>query len=122
MRIDKNTLEDWNNRWVTLVTIELINAGCDGTEIRIHEWVYKDTYRGISIENSDITAYVSDSNKSIFENAILTKVKGKWLLKSEEVLTHCGCGKSFSLKSGNLRADKIKLLKSKLSKRPKHML
>jgi hypothetical protein len=40
-------------------------------------------------------------------------------MKSDDVLTRCGCGKSFGIKTGDSKIDKIKLLKAKLSKNKK---
>lgn len=51
---------------------------------------------------------------------MLTLANGKWIFtQKDNILTRCGCGKSFSFKSGNEAKDKITLLKAKL-KQYKH--
>lgn len=55
------------------------------------------------------------------DGSIITLVGEKWILgKNESILTRCGCGKSFSFKSGNEAKDKIAILKAKLRKKPAH--
>lgn len=42
------------------------------------------------------------------------------LTNPQKVLTRCGCGKSFSFKSGNEAKDKISLLRKKLKQKTTH--
>lgn len=54
------------------------------------------------------------------DNGTLTLAGEKWIFSQKDsILTRCGCGKSFSFKSGNDAQDKITLLKAKL-KQYKH--
>jgi len=76
----------------------------------------------IQIQDSDILCYANPERIKILEGAFITGVNGKWILKSNSILTRCGCSKSFSIRSGNPIKDKIQLLKSKLSKKPKHKI
>ena len=48
--------------------------------------------------------------------AYITHTGKKWIMKSDSVLTRCGCGRSFGIATGDSKIDKIRLLKSKLAK------
>lgn len=55
------------------------------------------------------------------DGSSITLVGTKWILgQNENILTRCGCGKSFSFRSGNEAKDKIAILKAKLRKKPAH--
>jgi hypothetical protein len=66
---------------------------------------------------SDIEIHVHSEYIALLDHAVISFALGKWILKSDDILTRCGCGTSFSLKTGNIRIDKLRLLKSKLSKK-----
>jgi hypothetical protein len=120
LQISKHILDDWNTRWVTRVSLELVEKGCEGTTLLVHEDQIPEGTAPLSYLLSGIEIYTKQEHISLFDHAVISSALGKWILKSEDVLTRCGCGKSFSLKTGNIRADKIRLLKSKLAKKQHH--
>ena len=116
LQFDPKTYHDWKNRDIKNISIELIASGCEGTSIKIHENIILDWY--ISVDHIDTThtsLYVSRENEKVLWDAYITHTGAKWILKSESILTRCGCGKSFWLKTGDSKIDKIRLLKSKLA-------
>ena len=60
---------------------------------------------------------MDEDTLKILDTAFVTFTNGKWILSSGNILTHCGCGKSFQAKTGDQKIDKIRLLRSKLEKR-----
>ena len=121
IQFDKNTLDRWEENDIKNISLEFISSGCEWTELRVHENSILPKYE--YIENSGgFDFYTRKENTEQCKNLIVTSVKGKWIVKSEAILSHCGCGKSFSLKTGDAKFDKIRLLKSKLAKKPKHEL
>ena len=46
-------------------------------------------------ELHNISIYTKEQDRKILENAYITFTGEKWILKSDEILTRCGCGKSF---------------------------
>lgn len=109
----------WKEKNLSCVSLEFVSKGCEGTTIVVHEDIQSDWYI-LLFEESGIAIYADPEKQSLLENATLSQGGEKWILAHEDILTRCGCGKSFSLKSGNIREDKIKLLKSKLAKKWAH--
>lgn len=66
-----------------------------------------------------VNIYAEGKFQDILKDTYITFTGSKWIMKSEKILTRCGCGKSFGLKTGNSSLDKIKLLKSKIAKSKK---
>ncbi len=121
IQFDKNTITHWEENNIHNISLEFISSWCEWTELRVHENQILSWY--VSVERSGSFAfYTQKQNVEHCKTLIVTSVKGKWIVRSEAVLSHCGCGKSFSLKTGNAKFDKIRLLKSKLAKKPKHEL
>ncbi len=113
---DPQTYLDWNEKAITRVSIEFISSGCEGTSIKIHEDIILDWYIPFDIHNSSVTLYADATYQETIENAYITNIRSNWILKSESIITRCGCWKSFGIKSGDLKIDNIRILKSKLSK------
>ncbi len=121
IQFDKNTLDRWEENNIYTISLEFISAWCEWTELRVHENIILPEYE--FVENSGkFVFYTQKQNLEQCKTLTITLVKGKWIVKSEAILSHCGCGKSFSLKTGDAKFDKIRLLKSKLTKKPKHEL
>lgn len=113
---DPKTYLDWEKRNITKISIEFISSGCEGTSIKIHENVILDWYIPYHIDERGIIIYNDSLSQEILKNAYITRVWSNWILKSESILTKCSCWKSFGIKTGNLKIDNIRILKSKLSK------
>ncbi len=114
LKFDPQTTTDWQTRNIENISIEFISSGCEGTSIKIHENMILDSY--LSLDTGiKTTIYIDTNHKETLENAYITHTGGKWIMKSESVLTRCGCGKSFGIKTGDSKIDKIRLLKSKLA-------
>jgi Fe-S cluster assembly iron-binding protein IscA len=114
LKFDPITLADWKSRNIHTISIEFVASGCEGTSIVIHEDTVLPGYT--PMEHVDISVYTPSTQVSVLQDAYITKTGKKWIMKSESVLTRCGCGRSFGIATGDSRTDKIRLLKSKLSK------
>ncbi len=122
LQFDPNTLQEWQQKKITHISIEFVSAWCDGTEIRIHEERWTDGFISFPIAHTDIIWYSDTLYKVILDWAYISQVKWKWILKSDAILTRCWCSKSFSLKSDNPLKDKVKFIKSQLTQKTKHSL
>lgn len=114
LKFDPLTIQDWKTRNIEDVSIEFIASGCEGTSIKIHESVILDGYAPLDI-GSGMAIFIETKYQETLESAYITHTGVKWIMKSESVLTRCGCGKSFGIKTGDNKIDKIRLLKSKLA-------
>ena len=68
----------------------------------------------ISERSDGVTFHFFSEEKAFFENSRITRAKNKWILKNEHINTRCGCGSSFSRKTGNPIHDKIAQMKEKI--------
>jgi hypothetical protein len=118
LKFDPQTILDWKARNIELISVEFTQAGCEGTSIWIRENVILNDFSNLDNEYW-ILIYCDSNKKEILNNAYITHTGVKWIMKSDDVLTRCGCGKSFGIKTGDSKIDKIKLLKAKLSKNKK---
>jgi hypothetical protein len=59
------------------------------------------------IEQEGIKISLMQSTLPYLDGSMITWTGKKWILTSEKINTRCGCGSSFSLKSGNAIQDKI---------------
>lgn len=98
-KFDPASLNDWKNRGITNVTVELFSSGCAGTKVRVLEGMPSEVTGWIAIQSASITMHMRESEYPKFENARLTRVNGKWILASEQVKSRCGCGSSFSFET-----------------------
>ncbi|MDD2694061.1 MAG: hypothetical protein PHY14_03950 [Candidatus Gracilibacteria bacterium] len=114
LHFDKNTLERWNISNIKDITCVLENGGCEGMKLNVREGIAEGDF-SIAIDGSEIRCSIEKDSLPTFEDAYITHTpEGNWILSSKNILTRCGCGKSFQTKSGDPKIDKIKLLKSKL--------
>lgn len=113
---DPKTYLDWEKRNISRISIEFISSGCEGTSIKIHENTLLNWYIPFDWENKKIVIYIDSHFQETLKNAYITRVWSNWILKSESILTRCNCWKSFGIKTGNLKIDSLRILKSKLSK------
>ncbi len=116
LKFDPITLADWQSRNIRSISLEFIPSGCEGTSIAIHENTILPSYVPIANSSLDIVVYIALWTESTLSEAYITRTGSKWIMKSEDVLTRCGCGKSFGIATGDSKIDKIRLLKSKLAK------
>ncbi|MBC7498526.1 hypothetical protein H7170_02670 [Candidatus Gracilibacteria bacterium] len=115
LKFDPITLADWQSRHIGSISIEFIPSGCEGTSIAIHENMILPGY--VTLPNSsDILTYTLPDSVLTLREAYITHTGKKWIMKSDSVLTRCGCGRSFGIATGDSKIDKIRLLKSKLAK------
>jgi hypothetical protein len=108
VQFDKNTLRDWKNRGILDITLSLVDGGCAGSRVSVIEG---STEVSSQEKIEDINIHYADSEKSLFKSAIISQVRNKWILKSQDINTRCGCGSSFSLKTDNPIQDKIARMK-----------
>ena len=114
LKFDPQTLQSWKEKNIEFISIEFIPSGCEWTSIKIHENIILEEYQ--KIESLSIDIYASSLYHETLSTAYITHTGNKWIMKSESVLTRCGCGKSFGIKTWDPKIDKIRLLKSKLAK------
>ncbi len=116
IRFDRETLKKWQESGVTDIRCEFIPKGCEGTTLIVSEWTWE-WYELIEIQDSPLQCHIDKASREVLNGSFVTHTRGKWILSSDNVLAHCGCGKSFQAKTGNPKIDKIRLLRSKLEKR-----
>ena len=116
LKFDPITLTDWQSRNIRSISLEFITSGCEGTSIVIHESTILTSYIPIPNGSLDVVVYMLPGGESTLTDAYITHTGKKWIMKSESVLTRCGCGKSFGIATGDNKIDKIRLLRSKLAK------
>ena len=117
LQFDPETCRNWQQTNITRVSIEFASTGCEGTSVKVHEDVILDGYKLVCHINAGTAIYSKKSSMHLLENAYITHTGNKWIMKSESILTRCGCGKSFGIKTGDPKIDKIRLLKSQLAKK-----
>ena len=61
-----------------------------------------------------VSFHFFSEQKAFFENSRITRAKNKWILANERINTRCGCGSSFSRKTGNPIHDRIAQMKEKI--------
>lgn len=67
-----------------------------------------------SLNQNSITFHTRSFEADFFENIRITRSGSKWIVSWDAVNTHCGCGSSFSRKSGNTIQDKITRMKERI--------
>ncbi len=126
MNIDKQTLTDFKQNWVSHIKLYFYNAWCSGTKLDIEKnpntkWLLRLT----EIDWIEIFCNLIDKDK--FENCSITrtisadhtwKEKIRYIYKSEKVKDRCGCWSSFSFGEKKLKIDleKFKDLKKNFAK------
>ncbi len=118
IKFDPRTILDWKTRNIESISIEFIPTGCEGTSISIHENIILNNFSKLDNEYW-ILMYCDSSKKELLNNVYITHTGVKWIMKSDAILTRCGCGKSFGIATWDSKIDKIRLLKSKLSNNKK---
>lgn len=116
LKFDPQTYSSWESRNIENISIEFISSWCEGTSIVIHENNILENYIPLQTIGTTTNIYIESTHQKILETAYITHTGEKWIMKSESILTRCWCGKSFGIKTGDNKIDKLKLLKSKLSK------
>ncbi len=118
---DPNTSKQFNTQKEDIF-VSVIQDGCSGNSLRIGKY---EKYENSEFEkiasnlDKSVQVFSLPKHKKLLENSRITKVGQKWILKSENILSRCGCAKSFSVKSENERDNKIALLREKLRKAKK---
>lgn len=102
------------------IVIEIINRWCDGKSINIQE-VMPDNKDNLTIIQHNLWEHISVWIKTDDINKItwwfISLVNDKYIFSNkDQILTRCGCWKSFSFKTGNEMQDKIQILRKKLKK------
>lgn len=116
IQFDKKTIEQWKNDNVESISIKVFSSGCAWKLINIDINTMQAWY--VLIENNaHIRVYVDPKNTWLFDSCNISRVWARWIVSSEDILHHCGCGKSFWLKTGDKKHDTLELLKAKLRKK-----
>ena len=120
LSFDQKTLTDWKNRNIQNIFCYLISAGCAGNKVAIDEENFsKEGLKSYQIYEG-ITLFFRPIEVSIFENARITHVGGKWIFASNKTNGHCWCGSSFQVSTGIADKDKLAKLKLLMKNKNKH--
>jgi hypothetical protein len=106
MIFDPHTIRDWETRGITDVSCFLIERGCAWEKVSVIEGIQSDMDDNSMSQNS-ITFHTRAIEMEFFSDIRITHAGAKWIVSWETVNTHCGCGSSFSRKTGNALQDKI---------------
>ena len=113
MIFDSRTISDWQTRGITDVSCFLIARGCAGEKVQVIEGIEADMDNSESNKHG-ITFHTRASESTFFQGIRITYVWQKWIVSWDNVNTHCGCGSSFSRKSGNPIQDKVARMKERM--------
>jgi hypothetical protein len=80
MKIDRNTILDYKNRAILHISCFLIHSGCAGEKVSVLEFQNPDMDDVIDIDG--VFVHIRKDERSFFEEAILTKIQGKWIIQS----------------------------------------
>ena len=102
------------------IIIQIINKWCDGKSIEILDEVPKKTKEYTSLEHNfgyNINVWILKNDVTKIDGGFISLVENKYIFShKDQILTRCGCGKSFSFKTWNDMQDKIQILRKKLKK------
>ncbi|MDQ7009808.1 MAG: hypothetical protein Q9M94_05945 [Candidatus Gracilibacteria bacterium] len=139
IKLDKNSILDFENRKVGKIKIFFYDSGCSGTKVDISEdFVVDENLELISFlpfskgvpEGGEIKAsegidvYVYKREKEKFEDCNITKTitadhtgkeKVRYIFSSNKIKDRCGCGSSFSFDKKVPKFDLNKLKDLKLN-------
>ncbi len=133
LKIDKKTIQQFQDKKVEKLLVFFYEAGCSGTKVNIStEFEISDDLHYCvdltAVENTPgIPVYVKNEEKEKFEWAIITrsvkadhtgKEKIRYIFSNPKVLDRCGCGSSFSFekKVPKIDLEKLRLLKGRFRK------
>lgn len=136
IKLDKNTIKFFRNKWSKDILIHFYEAWCSGTKLditddfEINDSIIKLKFlplpKGVP-EGRGIMIYVKKSDKEKLENSSITRVvksdhtwkeKVRYIYSSEKVVDRCGCGSSFNFsekKKPKINLDKLRNLKNKFN-------
>lgn len=109
IRFDPKTFASWKEKHVYSIAISITNTGCAWHKIQIEEEL--NPHMDHIIKQDDLTISLMQEHLSLLEWSLVTWTGKKWILTSNKINTRCGCGSSFSIKSGNDIQDKITQMK-----------
>lgn len=108
----------------TNLYVSILKKWCNGNQIEVTEKMPDENEEFIKIDSNFPWKHIFIEKQyfSNIDNSVISFAEWKWIFtQKDSVLTRCGCGKSFSFKSGNEAQDKIAILKDKLrKKKPAH--
>ncbi len=115
--------KEWYQNIPKKIFVKIIHSWCDGNQVQIIEDIIDNEHDYTQISSNlwdHFSVFVEEKNKSLLDGWYISQ-SGKKIIfaHKENILTRCGCGKSFSFKSGNEAKDKITLLKKKLRNKNK---
>lgn len=106
---DSKSIASWKERQITAISCIITDSGCAGHKIQIKE--ERDPLLNYSFSIDSLRVYLRKEDEKLLEKSRITWTGKKWILTSDKINTRCGCGSSFSLKSGNAIQDKIAKIK-----------
>ena len=91
LTFDPQTYSSWKTEDIKNISIEFVSSGCEGTTIQIHKNTILTDYVFIENKENTISIHCSVKYKEILGNSYVTHSESKWIVKSEQILTRCGC-------------------------------
>ena len=127
LKLDKNTVNLFKEKWSKNILVYFYDAWCSGTKIDLTD-DFEITDDLIILKNENqINIYVKKSEKDYLENWIIAKVtkkdhtwkeKVRYIFTSNKVKDRCGCWSSFSFrekKKPKIDLEKLKSFKNKFN-------
>ncbi len=109
IRFDPKTLTSWKERNIENISISITDTGCAWHKIKVEE--KSNPLMNHTIKQDNISISLMEGHLWLLESSMVTWTGKKWILTSEKINTRCGCGSSFSIKSGNAIQDKVTQMK-----------
>lgn len=68
----------------------------------------------VSFLIGEMKVHLRGGEVDFFRDIRITHVGARWIVSGDTINVHCGCGSSFSRKTGNPILDKARLMKEKI--------
>lgn len=130
LKIDKNTILDFEKKWVKKVKIFFYSAGCSGTKVDIMLDDFDQAQEELLLLESDTTFQVFASKEDAVKlgQATITRLlkadhtweaKPRYIYSNDAVVERCSCGTSFAFEKKKPTFDfsKLKSLKQNIVKK-----
>ncbi len=115
MIFDKNTRTSWQKNNIKAISLLIEKKWCAWEKVEVVEGISPLTTLLEHVDDTDI--YARPHDHEFLRNLKITWVNGKWIVSSDAIMTHCGCGSSFSRKTGNPLQDKIREMKLRMKEK-----